>query len=111
MAALVSLLHADAVLHGDGGGKALATKRAGGRQRPRGPVHHRDRPGLCLPDATHEEIELNGAPGLMVRAGGRTVVAILIDTDGELINSVFAIANPDKLGLQEVSGLGISPAA
>jgi RNA polymerase sigma-70 factor (ECF subfamily) len=28
---------------------------------------------------------------------GRPVVAILIDTDGERIHSVFAVANPDKL--------------
>jgi RNA polymerase sigma-70 factor (ECF subfamily) len=44
-----------------------------------------------------EEIDLNGAPGLAIRASGRPVVAILIDTDGERIHSVFAVANPDKL--------------
>jgi RNA polymerase sigma-70 factor, ECF subfamily len=49
------------------------------------------------PDATVEEIELNGAPGLMAKANGRTVVAIMIDTDGERIRSIFAISNPDKL--------------
>jgi hypothetical protein len=27
----------------------------------------------------------------------RALVAILIDTDGEQIRSIFAIANPDKL--------------
>jgi len=32
-----------------------------------------------------------------VRSGERTLVAILIDTDGDRIRSVFAIANPDKL--------------
>ena len=44
-----------------------------------------------------DETDLNGAPGLVLRADGRPVVAILIDTDGERIQSVFAIANPDKL--------------
>ena len=34
----------------------------------------------------------------MLSADGRPVVAILIDTDGERIHSVFAVANPDKLG-------------
>jgi RNA polymerase sigma-70 factor (ECF subfamily) len=95
-ARLVSLLAADVVLHGDGGGKALATKKpvvgslavarfivAVTRTVPAG--------------ASLEEIELNGAPGLAIRAGGRPVVAILIDTDGERIHSVFAVANPDKL--------------
>ena len=49
------------------------------------------------PDASVEEIELNGAPGLVAKAGGRIVVAIMIDTDGERIHSVFALPNPDKL--------------
>ena len=48
-------------------------------------------------EASLDEIDLNGAPGLVVRARGRPVVAILIDTDGERIRSVFAVANPDKL--------------
>jgi len=95
-AKLVSLLAADAVLHSDGGGKALATKKpvvgsmavaqfivAVTRTVPAG--------------ASLEEIDLNGAPGLIVRAGGRPVVAILIDTGGERVHSVFAVANPDKL--------------
>jgi RNA polymerase sigma-70 factor (ECF subfamily) len=95
-AKLVSQLAADVVLHGDGGGKALATKKpvvgsmavarfiiAVTRTVPAG--------------ASLEEIDLNGAPGLVVRAGGCPVVAILIDTDGERIHSVFAVANPDKL--------------
>ena len=95
-ARLVSLLADDAVLHGDGGGKALATKRpvvgaaavaqfviAVTRTVPAG--------------ATRAEIDRKGTPGLIVRAGGRPLVAILIDTDGERIRSVFAVANPDKL--------------
>jgi RNA polymerase sigma-70 factor (ECF subfamily) len=44
-----------------------------------------------------EEIEFNGAPGLVAKAGGRILVAIMIDTDGARIHSVFAVANPDKL--------------
>ena len=52
---------------------------------------------LRFPDAFVEETELNGAPGLLVKAGGRIIVASVIDTDGERIHSVFAVANPDKL--------------
>jgi RNA polymerase sigma-70 factor, ECF subfamily len=96
-ARLVSLLAADVVLHGDGGGKALATKK---------PVIGVTAVAQFIvavtrtvpAEASLEEIDLNGAPGLVVRAGGRPVVAILIDTDGERIHSVFAVANPDKLG-------------
>lgn len=95
-AMLVSLLAADTVLHSDGGGKALATKR---------PVVGSTAVAQFIiavtrtvpAEASLDEIELNGAPGLVVRAGGRPVVAILIDTDGERIHSVFAVANPDKL--------------
>ncbi|SEE07502.1 RNA polymerase sigma-70 factor, ECF subfamily [Rhizobiales bacterium GAS188] len=93
---LVLLLDDNVVLHGDGGGKAFATKKpvigslavarfviAVTRTLPLG--------------ATVEEIELNGAPGLVVKAGGRPVVVVMIDSDGEHIHSVFAVANPDKL--------------
>jgi RNA polymerase sigma-70 factor (ECF subfamily) len=101
-AKLVALLADDVVLHGDGGGKALATKKpvigsaavaqfvaAVTRTMP--------------PDATLEEIELNGAPGLLGKAGGRAAVAIMIDTDGQHIYSIFAVANPDKLAAIEQS--------
>ena len=44
-----------------------------------------------------EIIELNGAPGLVLTAGGHPVVAILIESDGERIHSVFGVSNPDKL--------------
>ncbi|HEY4404995.1 MAG TPA: RNA polymerase sigma factor SigJ [Xanthobacteraceae bacterium] len=96
MEALVALLDDNAVLHGDGGGKALALKQAvvGSLAVARFIIAvTRTLP----PSATVEEIELNGAPGLVARAGGHIVVAIMIDTDGERIHSVFAIANPDKL--------------
>jgi RNA polymerase sigma-70 factor (ECF subfamily) len=48
-------------------------------------------------DVSVEETDLNGAPGLILKAAGRPVVAILIETDGEHIHAVFAVANPDKL--------------
>jgi len=95
-AALVSLLNENVVLHGDGGGKGLALKK---------PVVGsvavaqfiiavtRTLPG----DASAEVIELNGAPGLVLKAAGRPVVAILIETDGERIHTIFAVSNPDKL--------------
>jgi RNA polymerase sigma-70 factor (ECF subfamily) len=95
-AKLVSLLAADVVLHGDGGGKALATKKpVVGSMAVARFIIAVTRTVPC--GASLEEIDLNGAPGLVVRVGGCPVVAILIDTDGERIHSVFAVANPDKL--------------
>jgi RNA polymerase sigma-70 factor, ECF subfamily len=96
MDTLVSLLNDDVVLHSDGGGKALALKQAvaGSVAVARFVIAVTQQ----LPsDAVVEEVELNGAPGLVAKAGGRIVVAIMIDTDGERIRSVFAISNPDKL--------------
>jgi RNA polymerase sigma-70 factor (ECF subfamily) len=96
MEALVSLLDDNVVLHGDGGGKAIALKQpvVGSSAVARFVMAITQR---LPPDATVEEIELNGAPGLVAKAGGRIVVAIMIDTDGERIRSVFAVSNPDKL--------------
>src|SRR5262245_36736509 len=95
-ARLVTLLADDVVLHGDGGGKAVATKK---------PVVGNKAVAQFIVAVTRtvpagvilEENDLNGAPGLVLRADGRAVLAILIDTDGERIHTVFAIANPDKL--------------
>jgi RNA polymerase sigma-70 factor (ECF subfamily) len=96
-AGLVSLLDENVVLHGDGGGKALALKK---------PIVGNIAVAQFLmvvtrtlpSEATADVIELNGAPGLVLKAGGLPVVAILIETDGERIYSVFGISNPDKLG-------------
>jgi RNA polymerase sigma-70 factor, ECF subfamily len=94
-AELAAILADDVVLHGDGGGKALAIKKPiTGRAAMAQFVVAVTR---TVPHATFEEIELNGAPGMLAKTGERTVVAILIDTDGEHIRSIFAIANPDKL--------------
>jgi RNA polymerase sigma-70 factor (ECF subfamily) len=95
-AKLVSLLDENVVLHGDGGGKALALKKpvVGGMAVANFIIAV----NRTLPDhASAEVIELNGAPGLVLRTHGRAVVAIIIETDGERIHAVFAVSNPDKL--------------
>jgi RNA polymerase sigma-70 factor (ECF subfamily) len=99
-AGLVSLLDENVVLHGDGGGKALALKKpvVGSMAVAQFLIAVTQ----TLPsDASADVIELNGAPGLVLKAGGRPVVAILIETDGERIHSIYAISNPDKLGAVE----------
>jgi RNA polymerase sigma-70 factor, ECF subfamily len=96
-AGLVALLDENVVLHGDGGGKALALKK---------PVVGNVAVAQFLAavtrtlsaDATAELIELNGEPGLVLKTGGNPVVAILVESDGERIYSVYGVSNPDKLG-------------
>jgi hypothetical protein len=34
----------------------------------------------------------------VLKVGGQPIVAILVETDGERIYSVYGISNPDKLG-------------
>jgi RNA polymerase sigma-70 factor, ECF subfamily len=97
---LMALLDSDVVLHGDGGGKALTAKKpiegsaavarfvlATTRARP---------PGTRM-----VEIDLNGARGLVLRGEepGSVAAAMLFETDGERIRSIFSIANPDKLAV------------
>jgi RNA polymerase sigma-70 factor (ECF subfamily) len=84
------------VLHTDGGGKTLAPKKpiVGSAAVARFIV------GISStlpPDASVEENELNGAPGLVTKTGGQPIVAMMMDTDGERIHSIFAVVNPDKL--------------
>ena len=101
--ALVSLLDENVVLHGDGGGKALALKK---------PVIGNIAVAQFLiavtrtlpNDASADVIELNGTPGLVLKAGGHPVVAILIETDGERIYSIYGVSNPDKLGAIAAAG-------
>lgn len=105
-AGLVALLDENVVFRGDSGGKALASRK---------PVVGRIAVAQfliavtrTLPDgATVDEIELNGTPGLVLKAGDRAVVAILIETDGERIHAIYGISNPDKLG----GVVGVSPPA
>jgi RNA polymerase sigma-70 factor (ECF subfamily) len=93
---LVSLFADNVVLHGDGGGKALATKR---------PVVGSVTVARFIlavtsaqpPGTTIEEAEVNGGPAIVVKVPGRVAAVIMIDTDGERIQSIFGVANPDKL--------------
>jgi RNA polymerase sigma-70 factor (ECF subfamily) len=97
--ALVDLLAADVVVYADGGGKAQAFPR---------PVHGRDRVARLLlgPVAKGGALgvtemrlrEINGQPGaLLLDSGGRAVAAISLDVADDLVQTVRAISNPEKL--------------
>jgi RNA polymerase sigma-70 factor (ECF subfamily) len=101
-AALEGLLHADARLVSDGGGKALAVIRPllGGERIARlfwAAYRRRD-------ETIARRIgRVNGEPAIL-RYRGDVLVAVMVAvmvavTDGERITELFTVANPDKLGV------------
>jgi RNA polymerase sigma-70 factor (ECF subfamily) len=96
---LISLLAADVVAYGDGGGKAAAFPR---------PVHGRERVArLLLGAAARGErlglremrfAEINGQPGaVFVDQDGKAVSIVSLDIADDLVQTVRAVTNPDKL--------------
>jgi RNA polymerase sigma-70 factor (ECF subfamily) len=96
---LVGLLAADVVAYADGGGKAVAFPR---------PVHGRDRVArLLLGGVGRGErlgvsgmrlAEINGQPGaLFLGPNGNPVVAVSLDIADDLVQTLRAVSNPDKL--------------
>lgn len=104
--ALIGLLAADVVVYADGGGKGPAFPR---------PVHGRKRVARLLlgPTARGERlgvsgmrlVQINGQPGaLFFGSDGRTIAAVSLDIADDLVQSLRAVANPEKL-----SHLGSAP--
>jgi RNA polymerase sigma-70 factor, ECF subfamily len=96
---LISLLAADVVLYGDGGGKAPAVPN---------PVYGRDRVtrlllgrvgrGQTLGVRGIRLAQVNGQPGaIFFGPEGRPVVAVSLDIADDLVQTVRAVSNPDKL--------------
>jgi RNA polymerase sigma-70 factor (ECF subfamily) len=54
--------------------------------------------GVEIADMTAEVVEINGAPGIVMRGAGRTIATITVDLDADgHIMTVHNVANPDKL--------------
>jgi RNA polymerase sigma-70 factor (ECF subfamily) len=98
-AELADLLAADVVAYADGGGKATAFPR---------PVHGRERVARVLlgPAAQGGRlavsgmrfVAINGQPGaLFLDLEGRPVVAVMLDIADDLVQTLRAISNPEKL--------------
>ena len=111
MDGLVALLAPDAVLVGDGGGKARSIPRPmAGADRVARALAGFYRAGLELGVAL-EPVFVNGQPGFRsIDADGRIINVASVDVEGGRIRRVHSITNPDKLGhLGAVSGLGLRP--
>jgi RNA polymerase sigma-70 factor (ECF subfamily) len=92
---LISLLAADVVAYGDGGGKAPAFPQ---------PVYGKEKVARLFLRAKRIEVsslrhvEVNGQPGaLLLDTEGRPVVVVSLDIVDGLVQTVRAVSNPDKL--------------
>ena len=110
MDGLVAMLAPDAVLVGDGGGKARAIP-APMRRRAHRPRAHGVR-GLAVEwGLTVEPVLVNGQPGYRSLApDGRLVNVVSFDVEGGAVQRIHSIVNPDKLGhLGPVSDVALRP--
>lgn len=103
---LESLLARSVELHADGGGKASAAPRVlvGPRTVAKflcGVWRTLGRDGTPI---ALERVWFNGAPALLVRAGGVLATAVQLEIDGGAVSRVFAHRNPDKLAAFAASG-------
>jgi RNA polymerase sigma-70 factor (TIGR02957 family) len=100
---LMELLAPDVTLWTDGGGKVRqATRPVTGAERVAkwfAGVGTRAYEGVAPADMVAEVVDLNGAPGVVFRGGGRVLATLTLDLDEHgLITGIHNVANPDKLG-------------
>lgn len=102
-AEMADLLAHDVVLTGDGGGKAPALARSlRGRNRVArklmGYWTKWAKLSARSPRAHLRATEINGSPGALALDGGERVIGVVVlDIDGDQIQGISSIANPDKL--------------
>jgi RNA polymerase sigma-70 factor (ECF subfamily) len=97
-AALLALFAPDATWTADSGGKTPASRLpiSGAERIARLVIRLREQ--FWSPDRRLEIATVNGEPGLLIRDGDRLTAVMSIATDGEQIQGVYAVLNPDKLG-------------
>jgi RNA polymerase sigma-70 factor, ECF subfamily len=95
---LVGLLAGDAVLYGDGGGKAPAlTAPVRGAERVARLLVGLARRGAAVGLGVRPA-EINGQPGAFTSGpGGRLFGVLAVDIAGGQVRTVYSIVNPDKL--------------
>ncbi len=97
--ALVALLHDDAALTTDGGGKASAARKVvhGSAAIVKFLVAVLGGVGTQERRLSTRAVWFNGAPGLLVYDDQQLVTAYTLEVVGSRVRSVFAVRNPDKL--------------
>jgi RNA polymerase sigma-70 factor (ECF subfamily) len=93
---LVGLLHPDAVMRTDGGGVVLAARKPiEGAERIAKVSTTLARKGAD--PSTFRFVEVNGMPGIVVRAWDGTASVMSFAVDGGRITEIDIVRNPDKL--------------
>jgi len=94
---LLTTLAPDVVTRVDGGGKTRAARR---------PLHGSDKVARFLLGVFHKqpttdliECDVNGHPGVVIRAGDRVVGVCSFEVINTKIKTIWYVANPDKLNL------------
>ena len=97
MDALLGLLAKDAVLHSDGGGKAIAVPNVieGAEKVARGMVGALRK--LVPKEVVRRQVEINGGPGLVSYLEGRPFSAVSLDIREGQIQAIYIVTNPKKL--------------
>jgi RNA polymerase sigma-70 factor (TIGR02957 family) len=97
--ALETMLAEDAVLTGDGGGKAPALARAlHGARRVARTLANWGRQGQRMEGVGLRRVDINGQPGAMVLDGEQRVVSVLaLDIAEGRVQAVRGVVNPEKL--------------
>ena len=96
---LLELLAADVVVYADGGGKAPAFPRpVHGAERAIRVLHGGTARGARLGVVGMRTVAINGQPGaLFLNADGRVVAVVTLDIADDQVQTIRAIANPEKL--------------
>src|SRR5436853_4745139 len=101
MTALMNMLAEDVTFWADGGGKVkgVATQQLSGRDvvvpfiLGNSPIFRSTLPA----DSRVELAEVNGQPALITRSGNQALAVLTIDVEGQHIQAIRFVANPDKL--------------
>jgi RNA polymerase sigma-70 factor (ECF subfamily) len=96
MGRLVALLHPDAVMVTDGGGKVRAPRKPieGAERVARTAIQLAKKGG---DPATVRLVEVNGMPGIAARDWDGTQNVVAFTVDGGLITEIHIVRNPDKV--------------
>jgi RNA polymerase sigma-70 factor (ECF subfamily) len=93
--AVVSLLHPGVVVLSDGGAEHHAARR------PVVGPHRVERFVINMARRLHglaaEAVEINGSPGVVMRAGTTPVIVLALDVRDHLVHRITVVVNPDKL--------------